>query len=303
MKLMLLTLVTLLGFTGCASFIEKRAASTTYEILQRGNDAARRLADVELARAAAPGGVVQTAAFAAAYPKHRGFRELHAAAHCQYAIGFVFDDWEAASLGDRPDDARRIAARLDGLLATCVELNLALLPAPWRAAAADDARWKALLPAAKVAHVPALLWIAFADAMRVALDPRASMPRLDRTIATLERCVRLAPGFRDADGEILLGTLLAGRSRFFAGPDGEAQFAFARRQLGASSILVDVMYARAIAVARQDRQLFLRHLDRALAADLSRWPERRLANELARVKALRYRAAVDVLISSPSPSP
>lgn len=310
MKLTLATLVTLvtvlglLGVTGCSSFIEKRAASTTYTILQRGNDAARRLADVELAREAAPGGIVQLAAFAAAYPQHRGFRELHADAHCQYAIGFVFDDWEAASLGGRPDDARRIAARLGGLLATCVELNLALLPAAWRAAAADHARWKALLPSATAAHVPALLWIAFADAMRVALDPRgAGIPRLDRTIATLERCVQVSPGFRDADGEILLGTLLAGRSRFFAGPNGEAQLAFARRQLGASSILVDVMYARGIAVARQDRQLFLRHLDRALAADLSRWPERRLANELARVKALRYRAAVDVLISPPPPPP
>ena len=45
--------------------------------------------------------------------------------------------------------------------------------------------------------------------------------------------------------------------------------ASARRQLGPSSILVDVMYARGVAVARQDRALFLRHLDAALAADLA----------------------------------
>lgn len=292
----LLALLVILA--GCSSFIEKKAASSTYQILQRGNVAARRLADVELARAAAPGGIVQMAAFAAAYPDHRGFRALYAESLCQYAAGFVFDDWEAASLGGRADDARRIATRLEGLLATCIDLNLALLPKAWRAAGSDHARWKALLPSVKRDQVPFLLHIASAEAVRVALDPlRAGIPRLDRAIATLTRCTAVSPGLRDAEGEILLGSLLAGRSRFFGGPDGEAQFAAARRLAGPSSVLVDVMYARAVAVARQDRALFLRHLEAALAADLSRWPDRRLANELARIKAERYRAAIDTLIA------
>ena len=293
-------IVTLLLIAGCSGWIENRAASTTYKILQRGNVAARQLADIQLAREAAPGGIVQIAAFAAAYPDHRGFRELHAESHCQYTLGFVFDDWEAATFGGRADDARQIATRLDGLLATCVQLNLALLPAPWREAAPDHAKWRALLPSAKPAHVPFLLAIASADAVRVAVDPMAAgIPRLDRTIATLERCIALSPGFRDAEAEILLGTLLSGRARFFPGPNGEAQFAAARQKLGPSSILVDVMYARGVAVARQDRALFLRHLDAAIEADLARWPERRLANEMARLKALRYRAAIDTLIPKP----
>ena len=286
----------------CSSFIEKRAASSTYEILRRGNVAARRLPDVELARAAAPGGIVQMAAFAAAYPKHRGFQELHAESLCQYAIGFVFDDWEAASLGGRPDDARRIATRLAGLLAACIDANLALLPAAWRAAT-DPARWTALLPSMKPAHVPFLLSIASAEAVRVALEPLAGVRLLDRVVATLARCIEVSPGLRDSEGEILLGTLLASRSRFVAGPNGEAQLAAARRQLGPTAILVDVMYARGIAVARQDRVMFLRLLDQALAADLSRWPERRLANEIARIKAERYRGAVDTLIPPPNASP
>lgn len=290
------TIIALLFVSGCSSFIEKRAASSTYQILQRGNVAARRLADVELARAAAPGGIVQTAVFAEAYPQHRGFRELHAESLCQYAIGFVFDDWEAASFAGRVDDARRIATRLEGLLASCVELNLALLPDAWRAASTDDAKWKTLLPSLKRAHVPYVLHIASAEAVRVAVDPfTAGMSRLKRAIATLTRCIEVAPGFRDAEGEILLGSLHAGTSRFFGGADGEAQFAAARRTLGPSAILVDVVYARSVAVARQDRPLFERLLDTALATDLSRWPDRRLANELARIKAERYRAAVDGL--------
>jgi hypothetical protein len=292
--------VTLLLLVGCSSWIDDKAASSTLKILQRGSEAARRLTDIELARDAAPGGIVQMAAFAAAYPGHRGFRELYADSLCQYTLGFVFDDWEAASFAGHQEDARRIATRIEGLLATCIELNLDLLPKPWRAAAPDHAQWKALLRSVEREHVPPLLRIAAAEAIRIALDPlRAGIPRLDRAIATLQRCVEVSPGSRDAEGEVLLGTLLAGRARFFGGPNGEAQLAFARRQLGPSSILVDVMYARGIAVAKQDRTLFLRHLDVALAADLSKWPERRLANELARLKAARYRDAIDSLIPAP----
>ena len=292
----------LLSAAGCSSWIEDRAATTTLKILERGNTSVRRIGDVQLAREALPGGIVQLGAFAAAYPGHRGFRELHADSLCQYAIGFIFDDWEAASFEKRADDATRLSARLEGLLASCIEANLALLPKRWAAAAADHGQWKALLPSAQKKDAPRLLWIASAEAVRVALDPmKAGIPRLDRAIATLTRCTTLAPGLRDSDGEVLLGTLLAGRARFFGGPDGEAQLATARRQLGASAIIVDVMTARGPAVARQDRKLFLASLDRALAADITQWPDRRLANELARVKALRYRAAVDQLIPAAPP--
>ena len=286
---------------GCSGFIEKRAASSTYGILQRSNVAARRLADVELARDALPGGIVQMAAFSAAYPDHRGFRELHAEALCQFTMAFVFDDWEAASLGGRGEDARRIAKRLEGLLVTCIDLNLSLLPDAFRAAEGDPVRWKALLPSVTRDQVRFVLPIASARAVRIVLNPLAAgMPALDRVIETLARCAALAPGFRDAEAEILLGSLLAGRSRFFGGDNGDAQFAAARRLLGPSAILVDVMYARNALVARQDRAQFERLLDAALAADLSQWPERRLANELARVKAERYRALADSLIPPPA---
>ena len=286
MKLLLILLL-----AGCSSFFDNKAATSTLNILQKANVAARRLADVQLAREAAPGGVVQLAAFAAAYPKHRGFRVLHAEAVCSYSIGFVFDDWDAASIAGR-DEARVIAKRLEGLLATCIDLNLELLPGAWR----DTAQWKALLSSLTRAQVPYVLQIASAEAARIALDPISSMQRLERTITTLSRCIEVAPGARDAEGEILLGTLLAGRARFFGGPDGEAQFAAARRLLGSGAVLVDVMYARGVAVARQDHALFTRHLDAALAANVSAWPDRRLANELARVKAARYRGAIDALI-------
>ena len=60
--------------------------------------------------------------------------------------------------------------------------------------------------------------------------------------------------------------------------------------------IVDVMFARGTAVARKDRALLTSTLTRALATDVTQWPERRLANELALRKARRYLAAIDKLL-------
>ncbi|MEJ7597497.1 MAG: TRAP transporter TatT component family protein [Kofleriaceae bacterium] len=288
-------LMFVLALAGCSGLIRDQASTETYRILKQGNTAARRTADVELARAALPGGIFQLAAFSAAYPDHRGFKELHAEALCQYAVAFVFDDWEDASLGGRRDEATRLAARLDGLLGACIDANLALLPRTWRPAYGTDA-WTGLVAAADRKHAPQLLWIASAEAVRIALEPLRGLAKLGSVIGMLERVTTLSPGFHDADGELLLATLYAGRSRFLGGPDGSAQYAAARRVLGARALLVDVMQARGLAVAKQDRAGFEAALGRVLATDVTCCPELRLANELARIKARRYLAAVDQLI-------
>lgn len=296
--------VAALSTLGCSSWINARAARATYDVLQRSQEAARRLPDVQLAREAMPGGIVQLEAFALAYPDHAGFQQLRAESLCQYTVAFVFDDWEDASLTGRTDDAARLAARLGPLLAACVDANLDLLPPAWRdARARGDEAWSALLAKATKAQVPALLRIASSDAVQLALDPIRNLPKLGPLLETLTRCTRLAPGQNNADGELLLGTLHAGRSRFLRGDDGTRHFEAARKSLGEGALLADVMYARGVAVARQDRGLFVTTLERVLAADVTRWPERRLANELARVKARRYLAAIDKLIEAPPAAP
>src|SRR5512140_29258 len=184
---------------GCSSFIEQRAASTTYRVLLRSREAAQRQADVELAREAMPGGMLQLEAFALAYPEHRGFHELYAEASCQYAVGFVFDDWEDAKLGGRDGEADRLARRLGPLLASCVDANLAVLVPAWRAARirGPDAVIAALGSASR-RDVPALLWIATADAVALAIAPMQHLTELPAITATLTRCSELAPGYQDA---------------------------------------------------------------------------------------------------------
>jgi hypothetical protein len=281
---------------GCSGFINKQAANSTYRILAKSQEAGRRQADLELARAAIPSGILQLQSFALAYPHHRGFQHLHAEALCQYAVAFVFDDWEDAQLGDRTDEATRIGTRVVRLAAACADANLALLPPAWQQARTTEA-WDALVAKATRAQVPQMLWIATADAVSLAVDPLANLAKLGSITATLERCIALHPGFHDSDAELLLGALQSGRSQFLGGPDGAAWFARARTQLGSGGLLADVMFARGTAVATKNRALFEATLRKVLGTDATRWPDRRLANELARRKAERYLAAIDRLIA------
>lgn len=291
-----LGLVVVWALAGCAGFIEKRAADSTYTILEKSQIAARRQADVQIAREAVPGGLLQLEAFTLAYPDHPGFKTLHVEALCQYVSAFVFDDWEAASFANAPTTAQ-LADRVTRLAVQCADKNLARLPVAWRTArTAGEEAWRAQLARATKAETPALLWIATTDALQLALAPLVKVGTLPAIEATLERVIALAPGAHESDAELLLGTLQAGKSRFLGGPDGSALFASAKKQLGAGALIADVMFARGVAVAKADRALFTQTLEAVLAADVTAFPERRLANELARIKAQRYLAAIDTLI-------
>ncbi len=282
---------------GCSAFINRQAATSTYRILEKSMEAARRQPDLELARDAMPGGLMQLEAFSLAYPDHQGFRTLHTETFCQYVVAFVFDDWEDAKLGGRDAEVERLATRLGPLLERCIEINVDRLPAAWRTARAKgpDAVI-ARLPGASREHVPALLWIATASSVRLAINPLRHFSELSAIQAVLARCSELAPGFHDADAELLLATLVAARSQVFGGDDGSKQFARARELAGEGALIVDVMSARGTAVARKDRPALEATLARVIATDVSRWPDRRLSNELALRKARRYLAAAAVLV-------
>jgi hypothetical protein len=269
----------LILLAGCSSF----AADATLNVMRQADLAAQREPDVELARTALPAGILQLDAFAHAYPAHREFAAMHAESECRFAVAFVFDDWEAATLSG--GDATAIAERLSPLLERCI---------------ADSARvigWdRRGVPAIDRASARAALAIAEAMAIEVALAPVAHLSELPAIDAITKRCAELAPGARDAGAEQLLGTLAAAKAQLLGGDDGAAMFARARA-LAPNALMIDVMLARGVAVTRSDRAMFDATLHRVLDADASRWPEQRLANELARIKARRYLAAESQLFA------
>ena len=282
------------ALAGCSSFISDQAAASAYHILQSSFEAAKRQPDLLLAREAMRGGIVQLESFALAYPSHVEFKRLYAESVCQYAVAFVFDDREDAQLGGRAADQQRLALRLTTLARMCEDANLALLPTALRTARqAGGEAWTHALASARRAEVAPLRWLATVDAVRLAIDPSRGMVRFEAIVETMNRCAQLAPGDHDADAELMLATLTSARGQFLGGDDGEAAFALARKRAGPGALMVEVMYARGVGAARKDRALFEATLRRVLDADLTRWPDRRLSNELAKVKAARYLGAAE----------
>ncbi|HEY4058246.1 MAG TPA: TRAP transporter TatT component family protein [Kofleriaceae bacterium] len=292
----------LIALAGCQSFIDKKAADATIQLMQRTKEASKRTPDVEIAREAIPGGIMQLQAFAMAYPDRKEFQVMHADALCGYVSGFVFDDWDAAKLEGRDKDAKKIGARVKSLANECVGANLDLLPKEWRADhAAGGAAWDARIASTKPDQVPQLLSITGAEALQIALNPLSGITKVGAITAALDKCIALKPGFKDNTAELMLATLQANKSQFLGGPDGSALFAKVHAAQGDGALLTDVMYARGTLVAKKDRAGFEATLNKVLDADVTKWPERRLMNEIARMKAQRYLDAEDKIIPPPPP--
>lgn len=262
---------------GCSGFISNKAADTTLDIIGKSAKVAARESDVELVRAALPGSLLQLGAMQASYPDRHEFRDLHAEALCRYATAFVFDDWEDATMTGK--DPAPIAERLSNLLDRCLAESRARLPADWT------------LAKATAADVPAMLAMTSARAVRIALSPMMHVADVPEIQAMAQKCIALAPGSHDAAAETLLAALVAGKAQIFGGPDGSAEFANARK-LAPENLGVEVLFAR----TRKDRATFESTLNAVLAVDVTRWPEHRLVNELARRKAKRYLAAENILL-------
>ncbi len=299
-------LASLLGLSGCSGFIEDRAAESTLTILKGSKIAMRRSVDLEIARSAAPGGLVQLEAFAWAYPKHRAFRTMLTEAQCQYAVGFALDDWERSVIeegaGSPVAAARR--TRSLALFERCAELSVALLGSEWEPLLKGEDISNRVAKARRK-HVPAMSWLALGVANSIALDPLSPLRRkqLPMVEGILARIVELDESHDDAFAHVLLGALASSRPEFLGGnPEkGKAHFAQARELSGGASLMGEVIFARTYAVAKKDRELFVKVLKAVVAADTSRWPERRLANTLAISKAQLYLSAETKLFGERAP--
>jgi hypothetical protein len=112
----------------------------------------------------------------------------------------------------------------------------------------------------------------------------------------MERVAALAPGVDAAGPHRALGAWLAALPSAAGGGAREARRHFDRaRELAPADQLRAVREAETWAVLVQDRALFLRLLDEAIAFDPSRAPGRAPENAVAREQARALRARVDRL--------
>lgn len=146
--------------------------------------------------------------------------------------------------------------------------------------------------------VPLLYWNAAALglAISVARSDAALLARLPEVEALIERALALEESWQE--GSLHEFQLIFAASRPGAPPDFERirrHFERARQLSRGERASVFVAYAEAVSVRRQNRKEFRELLERALAVDLDRRPQYRLANLLAQRRARWLLARADEL--------
>lgn len=296
---LLLAAAAALSMGACSGWAERQAVRTSVRLMVHTRAAVAQEPDIELARAAAAGGLKTLEGFLLADPGNRELLGLVAEGYCQYAAGFLNDDWEAARLGSGREVGEALAVRDRALrlLGRCVSYGLMMLGPPWqRAVLGDDA--EAALPLVERAGAGAargMFWVALGLGTMIGMDPTSPRlaARLPLVVALLERVIALDDAHLDGLPHMTLGIVLSARSAAVGGdPErGRQHFERARAITGGKSLMVDVMMARSYAVTVRDKILFRDTLRRVLQTRPDIWPQGRLSNEMAQRKARRYLAS------------
>lgn len=284
-----------LGLCGCAGWVERRAVRTTVDLIGRTRAAMAQESDIELARNAIPGSIKTLEGFYLVDPGNRALLALLAESYCQYAAGFLQDDWEAAILAGQRAEAHALRARARALAARCVGYAVLLLDDDWQQTIYRDPDALVDLAARSDGDaVEGMFWAALGLGTMIGMNPTDHTlgPYLPAVVAMLERVIALAPDFAQGLPHMTLAIILGARSAAVGGDPARAAALFerARAITGGKALMVDVMMARSYAVSTRDQALFRSLLERVVRTPASAWPAQRLANELAHRKARRYLA-------------
>ena len=147
--------------------------------------------------------------------------------------------------------------------------------------------------------VPALYWTASSWLAWIGLNlnkPEAMMD-LPKVEAMLQRVVELDEKFYYGTSHMMLGSIYAGQPKNMGGNPEKANKHFQRAfELSGSKLLVvQLMYAKFYAVQIQDKALFVKTLSEIIATPVDSFPERNLANEVAKRKAKDLLEKADTL--------
>jgi tetratricopeptide (TPR) repeat protein len=147
--------------------------------------------------------------------------------------------------------------------------------------------------------VPALYWTASSWLAWIGLNfgsPEALMD-LPKVEAMLQRVIELDETYYYGTTHSMLGSLYAAPPKAMGGNPEKAKRHFQRAfELSKSKLLVvQLMYAKFYAVQIQDKALFVKTLSEIIATPVDSFPERNLANEVAKRKAKDLLEKVDTL--------
>jgi hypothetical protein len=271
-------------------------ANQTAPVIKAAQPAFAMESDPQLAREAAPGQLKTVEGFHLASPGNKTYVALLAQGYCEYAFGFLESDAEEATFNRKTEDAERAAKRATGLYLRCMNYGLELLGSSWSKAlyAQDRTIWEKKVKSAGKGDVQGMFWTALglASAINLNRDDIDMIAYLGKAKLLFERIVALDPTYYNGGAHMALGMLYSSQGAALGGnpTKGKAHFDKAIAVSKGRFLMPQVLMAVTFGVITQDREFFHKTLVKVLQTSPAIWPEQRLPNELAHIKAKRYLA-------------
>jgi tetratricopeptide (TPR) repeat protein len=220
-------------------------------------------------------------------PDNTWILENLAEGFCGYAFSFVEDT--------EPDRASLLYGRGKdyALRATIIRTG----KKKWDDLSLDE--WSRALNEVQVSHQPALFWLGqcWGGWLMQNLDSVEAFADIPRLELLMNKVHELNPIFHHAGPHLFLGAFYGGRSKMLGGnPDKSLRhFEKALELTENKYLLVRFLFAKTYAVQYQDRKLFESQLQVIIEAPTDLFPEQRLANAVARKKAVELLNQIDDL--------
>lgn len=284
-----LAVFTVLVFSGCS--LKKTATTIIGKIAVDGTTVIESEEDVVLARSTTPSLIVTLEVLSRGNPKDKTMLTLLAQSYGQYAFGFLEEDiihYKGINEKKYEESLKRANLfyrrgkdyGLEALWSKREQERVFSLP---------QDEFEVELGKFGKKQVPSLFWTAFCFGNWINLnrdDPSAFI-HVPRVEAMMRRVVDLDHSYYYGSAYTFLGALASSRPRMLGGDLEKAKAEFDEAiNINDQYFMHKVLYAQYYAVGSQDKKLFRRLLKEVSGADAQIMPKQRLANELAKRRAI-----------------
>ncbi|CCQ92052.1 conserved hypothetical protein [Nitrospina gracilis 3/211] len=243
--------------------------------------------DLKLAESAIPASLKMMEGLVKADPENASYHLKLAEGFCGYSFSFVEgkDNRRASDLYLR---GRNHAVR--SLILNGAPENLLKLPPDEFKSALEDVDKEAL---------PGLFWTGqcWGAWLMFNLTDMEALVAFPKVEAVMRRVLEWDETFHYAGPHLFFGGFYGARSPMLGGKPEQARQHFERalELTERKYLIIQVMYAKTLAVQTQDKQLYTRLLNEVVETPEGVLPGQRLANQVARLKAKQLLEDVDVL--------
>lgn len=285
--------------------VERFAANQTVKVAEAGALGFNGFWDYEIFGQAVPAAILQSEALVQINPDNEKLLTGLARTYVSYAYGWLQDRWELADERGDFEQADELEVRVMHIYERAAHLALRVvhkhdpkgeLDAQLKSGKVDQLKAYLRENYQDQEDVAGLYWagLAWGSAMANAGGDLNKLADAPMARALLERSVELDPGYADAGGLGVLGTVEASFPELFGGSLEAARKYYDRAlaQCNRRNHLILLSYAKVYAVAKQDRELFVKLLREILNAP-DQGPDIRMSNKVARHRAKRYIKHVD----------